>query len=142
MNEKLFVENWISKVLSSGIKQFPFHFIDESQIDIISIPVKTLMIGQEFFGAFEIITTDGEPVFQASSYAEAKFFVYSSKERNGKTYLPKDKSTIKNLVDTYNNYLDDLLNQIKIDYKKIFPEGKNFQSVSNEIFQKLNLIRY
>lgn len=142
MNEKLFIENWISKVQSAGIKQFPLHFIDETQLDIISIPIKTLVIGQEFFGAYEIITTDGESVYQASNYDEAKFIVYSSKARNGLTYIPKDKSQIKSLVDSYNNYIDDLLNQIKINYKKNFPEGKNVHAVSNEIFQKLNLIRY
>ena len=142
MNEKYFVDNWISKVQTAGIKQFPHHFIDETQIDIISIPAKTLVIGHEFFGSYEIITTDGESVYHASNHAEAKFIVYSSKERNGKAYLPKDKSIIKNLVDTYNKYLDDLLGQIKKDYRKMFPEGKNVQAVSNEIFQKLNLIRY
>ena len=142
MNEKYFVENWINKVHSSGIKQFPLHFIDEFQIDIIPIPVKTLMIGQEFFGTFEIITTDGESIYQTSDYAEAKFFVYSSKERNGKAYLPKDKSKIKSLLNTYNHYLDELLNQIKLDYIQYFPEGKNLQAISNEIFKKLNIIRY
>jgi hypothetical protein len=142
LNEKLFIENCLSKILSAGIKQFPIYFIDESQLDIISIPKKTLVIGQEFFGAYEIITTDGESVYQASNYDEAKFIVYSSKERNGKTYIPKDKSKIKSLVDTYNNYLDDILNQIKKDYKKNFPDGKNIHAVSNEIFQKLNLLRY
>lgn len=142
MNEIIFVENWINKTLSTGLKKFPLHFIDESQIIIIPIPVKTLVIGKEFFGAFEIITTDGEPVYQAFDYDEAKFFVYSSKERNGKAYLPKDRSLIKTLVSTYDNYLDDLFNHIKIDYKRNFPDGKNHQAVSNEIFQKLNLIRY
>lgn len=142
MNEKLFIENCLSKILSTGIKQFPIYFIDEAQLDTISIPKKTLVIGQEFFGAYEIITTDGESVYQASNYDEAKFIVYSSKERNGKTYIPKDKSKIKSLVDAYNNYLDDILNQIKKDYKKNFPDGKNIHAVSNEIFQKLNLLRY
>jgi hypothetical protein len=142
LNEKIFIDNCLSKIQSSGIKEFPLHFLDETQLDIISIPVKTLVIGKEFFGALEIITTDGESVYQASNYDEAKFVVYSSKERNGKTYIPKDKSLIKSLVDTYNNYLDDILNQIKKDYKKNFPDGKNVHAVSNEIFQKLNLIRY
>lgn len=142
MNEKLFIENWIDKIQSSGIKQFPLHFIDKTQLDIISIPIKTLVIGQEFFGVYEIITTDGESVYQAANYDEAKFLVYSSKARNGNTYLPKDRSIIKTLVDSYNKYLDDLINQIKKDYKKNFPEGKNIHAVSNEIFQKLNLIRY
>jgi hypothetical protein len=142
LNEELFIENWISKVQSSGVRQFPLHFIDESQLDIVSIPIKTLVIGQEFFGAYEIITTDGESVYHANNYDEAKFIVYSSKERNGKSYLPKDRSMTKTLVDSYNNYLDDLLAQIKNDYKKNFKDGKNVNGVSNEIFKKLNLIRY
>lgn len=142
MNEELFIENWISNVQSSGIRKFPHHFIDESQLDIVSIPLKTLVIGQEYFGAYEIITTDGESVYRANNYDEAKFIVYSSKERNGKAYIPKDKSMIKTLVDSYNNYLDDLLAQIKNGYKKNFQDGKNVNAVSNEIFKKLNLIRY
>ena len=142
MNEKLFIESWLNKIQSSGIKQFPLHFIDLSLLNAISIPKKTLVIAQEFFGAYEIITTDGESVYHAVNYEEAKFIVYSSKERNGITYLPKDKSKIKTLVDSYNNYLDNLLNQIKKDYKKSFQDGKNVHLVSNEIFQKLNLIRY
>lgn len=142
MNEEFFIESWLSKIQSSGIRQFPLDFIDESQLENISIPVKTLVIGQEFFGVYEIITTDGESVYHASNYDEAKFIVYSSKERNGKTYIPKDISMIKTLVDSYNNYLDDILTQIKNDYKKNFKDGKNVNAVSNEIFKKLNLIRY
>jgi hypothetical protein len=142
LNEEIFVENWLSKIHSSGIRKFPFHFIDESQLDSISIPIKTLVVGQEFFGAYEIITTDGESVYHASNYDEAKFIVYSSKERNGKSYLPKDRIMIKTLVDSYNNYLDDLLTQVKSDYKKHFKDGRNVNAVSNEIFKKLNLIRY
>jgi hypothetical protein len=142
LNEKLFIESWLNKIQTAGLKQFPLHFIDETRLDIISIPTKTLVIGQEFFGAYEIITTDGESVYQASNYDEAKFIVYSSKERNGKSYLPKDRSMIKTLVDSYNNYLDELLGQIKKDYKKNFQDGKNVHGVSNEIFKKLNLIRY
>ncbi len=142
MNEKSFIDSWLNKIQSTGIKRFPLDFVDDTQLDVISIPIKTLVIGQEFFGDYEIITTDGESVFHASSYDEAKFIVYSSKERNGKTYLPKDKSKIKPIVDSYNNYLDHYLKQINKDYKKYFPDGKNVNAVSNEIFHKLNLIRY
>ena len=142
MNEKLFIDTWISKIQLDGIKQFPFHFIDETQLDIIPIPIKTLVVGQEFFGAYEIITTSGEQGIQAATSDEAKFFVYSSKQRNGKAYLPKDKSLVSKIVSAYNNYLDELIDIVKIDYKKEFADGKNFLNVSNEIFQKLNLIRY
>lgn len=142
MNDKLFVEYWISKIQSSRIKHFPFDFIDKSHLETIPIPVKTLVIGQEFFGQYEIITTDGESVYHASNYDEAKFFVYSSKEREGKAYLPKDNSLTKSIVDDYNKYLDELINQINKDYKKNFQDAKNIHAVSNEIFKKLNLIRY
>ncbi len=142
MNEKLFIDNWVSKIQSDGVKHFPFYFINESQLDIITIPIKTLVIGQEFFGAYEIITTSGEQVFQASTIDEAKFIVYSSKQRNGKAYIPKDKSIISKIVSEYNKYLDELIDSVKVDYKKLFSDGKNFLNVSNEIFQKLNLIRY
>lgn len=141
MSKKIFVDNWVSKVQNSGLKKFPDHFIDETQLESIPIPKKILVIGQEFFGAYEILTTDGEPVYQASSYDEAKFFVYSSRERNGKAFIPKDKTIIKNLVNSYNSYLDDLINQIKKDYKKTFPDEKDIYATSNQIFQKLNLIR-
>jgi hypothetical protein len=142
LNKKLFVDSWINKLQAAGIKQFPAHFIDPDQLKTISIPIKTLVIGQEFFGSYEIITTEGESVYQASNYDEAKFFVYGSRQRNGKTYFPKDLSMIKNLVNEYNSYLDDVLYQINKDYRKYFPNEKDSHIVSNEIFQKLNLIRY
>lgn len=141
MSKKLFIENWINKIQTAGIKHFPEHFINLDLLESISIPAKTLVVGQEFFGSYEILTTEGELVYQASSYDEAKFFVYSSRERNGKAYLPKDKNTIKKLVSNYNSYLDEILNQIKKDYLKNYPDEKDIHSVLNEIFQKLNLIR-
>lgn len=142
MNEKLFIDKWISNIKSQGIKNFPKDFINESELNSFSIPKKTLVLGQEFFGSYEILTTRGDQVYQASTLDEAKFFIYSAKERNGLAYLPKDKLQIKSVVDLYNKELDNLVDQIKKDYKKTFPESKNLLAVTNEIFQKLNLIRY
>jgi hypothetical protein len=141
LNEKLFIDSWITKIHSSGIKKFPHDFIEITFLETFNIPIKTLVLGQEFFGVYEIITTSGEQVFQAHTIDEAKFFIYSSKERNGKAYLPKDKSLIKSNLIFYNHYLDSLLDEIKKDYKIIFGDGKNLLAVSNEIFQKVNLIR-
>lgn len=142
MNETLFVKNWIDKILSEGIKNFPLDFIDKDALTPISIPLKTLVIGNDFFGSVEVITTTGEQVYQAASHNEAKFIVYASKERNGLTYLPADKTKIPQCVELYDAYLDELLTKIKKDYTKTFPDGKNLLSLSNQIFQKLNLIRY
>lgn len=142
MNETFFVKNWIDKIQSEGIKNFPLDFIDKEALIPISIPLKTLVIGNDFFGSVEVITTSGEQVYQAASHNEAKFIVYSSKGRNGLTFLPHDKTKIQQCVELYDTYLDELLNRIKKDYTKTFPDGKNLLSLSNLIFQKLNLIRY
>lgn len=142
MNEKTFIENCAKDFQTKGLKSFPLDFIDESQLNKISIPVKTLVIGQEFFGSYEIITTEGEVVYHVLNYWEAKFIVYSSKERNGTAYFPIDKSQTKFLVESYDQYLDSLLNEIKSQFKKEFSDLKNLHPVSNDIFKKLNLIRY
>ncbi len=142
MNKKSFIDDWIIKSESEGIQDFPNQFIDKDQLDVFSIPQKTLVIGSEFFGSYEVLTTEGELVYQASNVDEAKFFIYSSRKRDGKASLPKNKSLIKDLVKRYNQYLDDLLNQIQKDYKKNFPTEKDAHTTANQIFQKLNLIRY
>ncbi len=142
MNKKSFIDDWIIKIESEGVKDFPIQFIDNNQLDIFSIPHKTLILGSEFFGNFEVLTTDGELIYQVSSIDEAKFFIYSSRKRDGKAYLPKNKSLIKNLVNEYHQYLDDLLNKIQKDFKIIFPNDKDAHIIAIQIFQKLNLIRY
>ena len=141
MNHKFFIDHWVSKIQSDGIKKFPHDFINLKDLESFNIPIKTLVIGQEFFGNYEIITTDGEQVYHTQDYDQAKFFVYSSRDRNGKAYLPNEKSQVKIIVSLYNNYLDGILNQIKKDYNKNFLDAKELHSVTSEIFKKINLIR-
>lgn len=142
MNEKDFIENTFTKILSSNLRKFPADFLEPDLLINIPVPVKTLVLGNEFFGKFEIITTDGEQVYQADTLNEAKFFIYSSAERNGSACLPKDKDRINKAIEEYHKYLDNILRMIKSEYKMAFPEGKDILSVSNKILQKLNIIRY
>lgn len=142
MNEKDFIENTFTKILSSNLRKFPTDFLKQDLLINIPVPVKTLVLGNEFFGKFEIITTDGEQVYQADTLNEAKFFIYSSAERNGSAYLPKDKNRINKAIEDYHKYIDDIIRMIKSEYKKAFPDGNDILSVSNKIFQKLNIIRY
>ncbi|MDY0082929.1 MAG: hypothetical protein RBR74_07090 [Ignavibacteriaceae bacterium] len=142
MNEKEFIDNTITKIQSSGLKNFPSDFYDPAHLVKISIPVKTLMLGKEFFGTYEVITTDGSLVYQADTLNEARFFIYCSANRNGITYLPEDKKLINQTIEEYHHYLDNLIAVIISEYKKAFPDGKDLLSVSNKIFQKLNIIRY
>jgi len=142
LSEKEFIDKTIAKIQTSGLKKFPSDFYDPAHLLKISIPAKTLMLGKEFFGTYEIITTDGTSVYQADTLNEARFFIYSSANRNGITYLPEDKTIINRIIEEYHYYLDNLIALLISEYKKAFPEGKDLLSVSNKIFQKLNIIRY
>lgn len=142
MNEESFVSSWVKRCISEGIKNFPVDFAEESYLERITAPVKTLIIGREFFGAYEIITTEGESVYQAKNYDEAKFIVYSARNRSGFFFLPKDLSQLKPILKQYDEYLDNILSEMLVDYKKTFPGEKKFHSFSNKIFRTLNLIRY
>ncbi len=142
MSEKEFIEKIFNKIHSSDLRKFPADFLDITLLKKIPVPVKTLVLGNEFFGKYEIITTDGLQVYQADTLNEAKFFIYSSAERNGSAYLPEDKSLINKIIEEYHQYLDNIIKVIRSEYKKTFPEGKDILTISNKIFQKLNIIRY
>lgn len=71
-----------------------------------------------------------------------KYFVYSSIKRDGTAYLPNDAAQAKILVESYNNYLNSLMNEIKSKFIKEFSDMKNQHIDSKDIFKKLNLIRY
>lgn len=142
MNEKEFIDKTIIKIQSSGLKRFPSDFCSPAHLIKISIPVKTLMLGKEFFGTHQVLTTDGSMIYQAETLNEARFFIYSSSNRNGITYLPDDKNLINQIIKEYHHYLDDVIAMILSEYKKSFPEEKDSLSILNKIFQKLNIIRY
>lgn len=81
MTKKEFVEYWKNKLISEGIKTFPDDFLDNVETLKKKIPAKTLILGSELFGTFEVITTDGEIITQAENYIEAKYYVYGSQQR-------------------------------------------------------------
>jgi hypothetical protein len=98
-------------------------------------------MGNNIFGQYEIITSDGTPVFQFDNLSKAKYIVYSSINSSKKIQIPADEAGIKIIVGNYEKYLDSLLINIQEDFNKEFPLSQNQHSVSNEIFRKLNLVR-
>jgi hypothetical protein len=132
LNEKDFISKQISKLKTEGIKIFPGDFCDLSDSNEINLPEENLILGKDFFGSFEITTTSGEPVLNVEAPAEAKFIVYSSRKRKKQIRVPKDKNIIDEAVQTYENYLDELLTKIKNDYKKENLEPKNLGTVSGK----------
>jgi hypothetical protein len=131
-----------SKELSlSGIKNFPIDFINSKNFSEIEVPDKVLVLGKEFFGSYEVSSATGDFVMTFTNESEAKYVVYASRDRKNRIKMPRDSTLIKNTVEDYENYLDQLLHDIKKDYLKKINNGKNLSSVSNEIFKKLNLTR-
>ncbi|MHB8579026.1 MAG: hypothetical protein ACYDA4_04090 [Ignavibacteriaceae bacterium] len=142
MNEKKFITEWVTKLSEEGLKEFPGDFLKTDEVKTINLPEKTLVVGQEFFGSFEILTTDGKSVHHAPDYIEAKYFIYANRTKPKEILLPAKKEKILETITLYQEYLDTLIRHIESDYKKSFPNTKNSSYVVNEIFRHLNLVRH
>ena len=142
MKEKEFTSKWITSLREKGIKKFPDDFLINEITEEINLPSKTLVIGQEFFGSYEVLTVDGAAVLQAENLHKAKYITYSSRTRTSSVKIPKNDDHVKTLVTQYENYLDSIIKEIESDYKKNFPGEKRSNALTNEIFLVLNLNRY
>ena len=142
MKEKEFTSKWITSLREKGIKKFPNDFLIDETIEEINLPSKTLVIGQEFFGSYEVLTAEGAAVLQAENLHRAKYITYSSRIRTRPVKIPKNDDQVKTLVTQYENYLDSIIKEIESDYKKNFPGEKRNNALTNEIFMILNLNRY
>ena len=142
MTRKEFVQKWTAELSGEGIKNFPSDFIQLKEFEEIKVPGKTLVIGEEFFGNFEVLTVDGTQVYRAESHPEAKFIIYSNRSNPGSVKIPKDKKQIKPALTGYESYIDGIIKKIDSDYRKNFPGRKENATAVNEIFKMLNLTRY
>lgn len=142
MKEKEFIAKWTNSLSDAGVKKFPEEFLTEGDFQEISLPGKTLVIGEEFFGNFEVLTIEGSAVLQADSHSKAKYIVYASRNKITKLKIPSDPGKIKPVVTKYESYIDSIIKDIDSDYRKVFPGEKRSNSVVNEIFRVLNLNRY
>lgn len=141
MTKKEFVEYWKNKLISDGIKIFPDDFLNNAETLQRKIPAKTLILGSELFGTFEVITTDGEVITQAEDFIEAKYYVYASQQRKSEIKFPVDKKLIPIIVKNYEHYIDKIITEVTKDFRKSFTDTKETNPVS-EILKALNLVRY
>jgi hypothetical protein len=142
VTEKEFISRYINKHIEIQSKTFPDDFINLRESEKLEIQDKTLVLGSEFFGSVEILTTEGTPVLQAENIHKAKYIVYAKLNRSGNIFIPKKENEIKTAVENYEKHLDWILLDIEEELKKKLPESQNLHSITNEIFLKLNLVRY
>ncbi|MBZ0199968.1 MAG: hypothetical protein K8H86_08875, partial [Ignavibacteriaceae bacterium] len=131
MTEKEFTAWITASLLSEDIKQFPGEFLQQIETIEVILPGKTLVMGEEFFGKFEIIAVDGTPVIQADSHVEAKYILYAGKNKAVSIIIPISKTGLRAAVSGYEKYLDSIVKRIERDFKKTFPESKNLNSTIN-----------
>ena len=94
------------------------------------------------FGKIELVTTEGETAFLAENIYQAKYIVYCKKNSIEDVKIPINNDEIKAAVVNYEKYLDGILSDIKEEIKKHSIDIKQLHIISNEIFVKLNLVRY
>jgi len=141
VNESDFIKEECRRISSGGLKTFPDDFLEIKDGKEIKVPAENLILGKEFFGTYEVTTTGGDLIGNFKNEYTAKFVVYSGKKRESKMFLPDNDISIKTAVESYEKFLDSLLKEIKNHYTKNFPDTDNVHSVSNNIFNKLNLFR-
>jgi hypothetical protein len=141
MSEKEFITSNASKLASNGIKNFPRDFIELKEHKELILPAATLLIGEEFFGKYEIHTAEGNSVIHTENYLQAKYILYANRETPQIIHLPTNETVLKAVVQKYESYLDNIIKDIETDYKKSFPGLKNSKLVVNEVFKLLNLVR-
>ncbi len=134
--------SWIKKISEEGLKTFPDDFAEFTTFREITMPGRALVIGGSFFGSIEILTTDGNLFLHVDSHVKAKFIIYSNRNLPLKITIPENELELKNTVEKYETYLDQLIKQIELNYKKAFPGGKDPALLVNNIFKILNLTRY
>ncbi len=142
MIEKEFVKYWIDKLKGKELKNFPDDFIDHNLMIEIDMPGKTLVLGPELFGTYELLDAVGESLIQTESLTKAKYILYANRTRPRKIKLPADEKQLESTVKSYERHLDSIVHEMEREYKSKFPNNKHFFEISNQVFNSLNLQRY
>ncbi len=142
MLEKDFIKIWVEKIKGEFLKNFPGDFLEGVKTSVIDLPGKVLMLGPELFGTYEVTDSKGNPCLLTTSFTKVKYYLYANRTTPVKMNLPEEEKDIIHIVKEYEKYLDSIVTMIEKDFKKNFPESKNFLPVSNQIFGTLNLLRY
>ncbi|WKZ69065.1 MAG: hypothetical protein QY331_13980 [Melioribacteraceae bacterium] len=141
MKEKEFAKEWVTNN-KGKINSFPDDFLSSGKTEKIILPQKVLVLGSELFGTYEILDEHGNEELKVDDIYKAKFILYSNRTKPKYINCPIDVNEIKSVVKSYEKYLDELLEQIKKEFKSTFPDSKSFPEISNYIFNSLNLKRH
>lgn len=142
MTIREFEKIWEDRILNDYLKNFPDDYINNEGCTELAMPGKTLTMGSELFGSYEVVDSEGTSHFTVQNYLEAKYIIYSNRTLPSAVQIPGNEDETNNAVKEYENFLDTVLKRIESDFKNEFPESKESVAVTNRIFSNLNLQRY
>ena len=141
MTPREFIKTKIKEISDPGLKSFPDDFSFPCLSKEICLPDETLIIGNEFFGSFEVMTVNGELFCHTDTLLNAKYYAYASGKKKRIIRLPLNLKDIGQVVKNYEKYLDEILKGIEKDYSALFPDSRDIDGIINEIFTRVNLRR-
>lgn len=141
MTSKEFISKKAKEISEKGLQKFPENFLFPCKTDGLSLPPETLVIGNEFFGSYEVLTVAGESICHTDTLYKAKYYVYAARQKDRNSSIPVDEKDIEKVARNYEEYLDRILRQIESEYKSLFPENKDASRIASEVFRILNLNR-
>ncbi|MFC2084779.1 hypothetical protein ACFLS9_06960 [Bacteroidota bacterium] len=142
MTYRNFEKKWIKKIEKELLKKFPDEFIRISDSTKISLPETTLILGNEFFGNYEIMDSNGNSYFKSQDIYDIKYILYANRNTPKSILKPKDHDKLISAVKEYERLLDSILKEMEREFKTVFPGSKIFSRTSGRIFSNLNLHRY
>ncbi len=141
MTSKEFITKTVKQISAGGVRIFPDDFPTAGKTVPVKLPPQTLILGSEFFGSREVLTTGGSLFCHAESLARAKYLVYAAARKNSEISIPVKDEDIESVVKKYEKYLDGILKETEKEYRSLFPEDRDVSPVVNEVFRLLNLKR-
>jgi len=140
MTEKEFLDYYMRKI-TAELGVFPQDYCETTDLTEVEIKGRSLKLGSEFFGKIVLLNAEGEQVYLAENYEEAKFILYAFRF-SPKIKLPRDAQAIRDCVKDYEKKLDAFVREIKEEIASRFGDKIEFTEVTNKIFRKLNLQRH
>ena len=142
MTQKEFLQEWVNSIKGKLLKSFPKEFVRDYPTKEILLPSKTLILGPELFGAYELLDITNNLIMNASSIIEAKYILYANRKKPSKIIIPLEEEKVKAVVKEYEFHLDSILKEVEKDFKLKFPDSQKFLDISSHLFQTLNIQRY
>jgi len=139
--EKDLIKNWLAKNRKIINKEFPKDFIGGLDCESIRMPEKILLLGEQFFGFYQLCDTNGELYFQEEELSKAKYIAYCSILKSDSISIPLNINDINTVVRAYEKHLDSMIISIKNEVANAQLKTKDDEIV-RQIFNTLNLIRY